>query len=106
MAVTANQSITLTNDIDLDGVVDPADPIAGTPGDTVTVTTTITNTGPGDANNVAFSQVLDGMTETGGVHVTPIAFNDGAGLYNAVGNVTLTITAPSGVLANDIDANA
>src|SRR5262249_47155210 len=49
-----------------------------------------------------------GMTETGGVHVTPIAFDDVAGPsgYNAIGNVTLTISAGSGVLANDIDPNA
>ena len=56
-----------------------------------------------DAHNVSFNETLAGMTQTGGVHVTPIAFNDSG--YTLVGNTPITFSGVQSVLANDIDPN-
>ncbi|MDQ6438139.1 Ig-like domain-containing protein [Mesorhizobium sp. LHD-90] len=91
--ITASQVVTLTIDVDTDGVVDP--------GDTMTFTTTIKNIGDTDATNAEFAQVLDGVTLVpGSINVSPVAFDDS---YDAAGNVLVTIPAGSGVMANDVE---
>ena len=96
VGVTAVQSSVLTVDNDSDGVIDP--------GDTITTSVTITNNMGSDATGVSFNETLTGMTQVANsVTVTPIAFDDG---YSLEGNTPITISAPSGLLANDIDPDA
>jgi hypothetical protein len=81
------QTIELTGDADGDGVADP--------GETVTVTVGIANNSTTtDALGVSLSEILAGLTLTGPVNVSPLAFNDS---YTAVGNTTLVVggTAPA-----------
>ena len=56
----------LTTDVDGDGVVDP--------GDTVTTSVVITNTGAVDATGVSFDETLSGMALSGNINVSPLAF--------------------------------
>ncbi|HEX2255175.1 MAG TPA: Ig-like domain-containing protein, partial [Afifellaceae bacterium] len=94
MAVTisALQSIDLLSDLDGDGLFDP--------GETVTFTVTIENTGVDDAQNVSFTETLNLMSLVdGSINVSPIAFNDSG--YNAVGNAQFTATIS--VLTNDTE---
>jgi large repetitive protein len=92
---TAPQTVTLTTDADHDGGVSP--------GDTVTGTVTITNTGGSNLTGLSLSDVLNGLTVLpNGVEVTPLAINES---YSLTGNTPITIDAGHGVLANDIEFN-
>ncbi|OLE53202.1 MAG: hypothetical protein AUG51_14295 [Acidobacteria bacterium 13_1_20CM_3_53_8] len=72
------------------------------PGQTITYTATITNTGSSDATGMAFSDTPDANTTlvNGSVHASPVATND---TYNWVGNTFLDTSARSlaSVTAND-----
>jgi hypothetical protein len=71
------------------------------PDDIVTTTVTITNNSTTTAaTNVSFLEDLQGMTLSGNVNVSPIAFNNA---YNLIGNTTLTVNAANGLLANDTE---
>ena len=117
MAVTATQTTVLQNDVDNDGVIDPADIINPVPttGDTVRTTVVITNASGPDATGVFFVENgdghLNGMTQVGNINVSPIAFNDS---YSAIGNTLLEVgnattqtgpqsSAAGSVIANDIE---
>ena len=93
-AMTATNQDAITTDVDGDGRADP--------GDTITYTVVINNTGT-DATGVNFGDVLDNnMTLVpGSINVTPITVND---TYNATGNVRIQV--PDGstdLLGNDIN---
>jgi uncharacterized repeat protein (TIGR01451 family) len=70
------------------------------PGDTLTYTVVITNTGAADATGVSFTDTIDPNTTLvpGSVNSSPIAFND---TYTASGNIPIAPAAS--VLVNDID---
>ncbi len=98
-AVTINvggSSITATQTTTTDADGDVA------PGDNVTTTVVITNTGGSDASGTSFNETQNGLTQTGTVEATPIAVNDS---YTLTGNTPVTIDAAHGVLANDTDAS-
>jgi Big-like domain-containing protein/cadherin-like protein/VCBS repeat protein len=119
MAVTATQTTVLFNDVDGDGVIDPADVINPVPttGDTVRTTVVITNASGPDATGVFFVENgdghLNGMTlvnQTGNdINVSPIAFNDT--YNNAVGNTLFVVgtvagaTGPQANVAGNVLAN-
>src|SRR6266850_6348782 len=71
------------------------------PGDTISYTVTISNTGTADATGVTFDDNPDPNTTLvpGSIKSSPVAVNDS---YSAIGNVQISIPAP-GVLTNDID---
>jgi uncharacterized repeat protein (TIGR01451 family) len=72
------------------------------PGDTLHYEVTITNSGTDPASGVQYNETHPGVTPIDAtIKVTPIAFDDGG--YTLEGNTPLTVTAASGVLANDID---
>ena len=81
-------------DNDGDGLVDP--------GDTLRYTVTLTNSGTTNASDVEYSDLVDANTTmvAGSVRTTPIARHDN---YSALGNVSITVPAAAGVLANDED---
>ena len=87
-ALTATKADALFTDVDGDTQVDP--------GDTLSYTVTLTNTGT-DGLGVTFSDTLDANTTLvgGSVNVAPIAVTD---VYTTVGNTLLVIshTAPAG----------
>src|SRR3954468_6676505 len=91
--LSATQFTTLVVDVDGDGVIDP--------GDTVILSTTVTNDslpadGSVDATGVQVFEDLTGMTPIANtINVSPLAFDD---TYNAVGNVPLSVSAADGVL--------
>ncbi|MGC1378890.1 MAG: cadherin-like domain-containing protein [Anaerolineales bacterium] len=74
------------------------------PGETIRYTTTITNNaapGPGnDATGVTLNDIIDIHTSLvgGSIKVSPFAVND---TYTAIGNVSISPSAGSGLLAND-----
>ena len=74
------------------------------PGETIRYTTTISNTavpGPGnDATGVTLNDIIDIHTTLvgGSLKVSPLAVNDA---YTAIGNVSISQPAVSGLLAND-----
>jgi hypothetical protein len=72
------------------------------PGDTITYTVTISNTGSADATAVQFSDSVDTNTTlvAGSVQTQPIATDDA---YNVLGNVRIQPNAANGLLANDRD---
>jgi len=72
------------------------------PGDTITYSIVISNTGMADATGVMFSDMLDANTTLvpGSLNSSPLANND---TYTATGNIAISETAGAGVLANDID---
>ncbi|HEU4388570.1 MAG TPA: Ig-like domain-containing protein, partial [Blastocatellia bacterium] len=93
--LSATKVDALTGDVDSDSKADP--------GDTLTYTVTISNTGPDPATNVNFADTIDLNTTlvAGTVAASPIAVNDA---YNTIGNVHITLPAP-GVITNDINPN-
>lgn len=73
------------------------------PGDTVTYTVTITNSGSTDATGVTFTDSVDTNTTLvpGSVQTQPVATND---TYTAFGNVRIsTANGAANLLANDCD---
>src|SRR2546423_3424293 len=71
------------------------------PGETITYTVTIANTGTADATGVQFSDSVDNNTTlvpSSGV----LAADDD---YNTIGNVQISVSTP-GLLANDLDVDA
>src|ERR1700753_1765808 len=70
------------------------------PGDTITYTVTIQNTGTGDATGVQFNDAIDPNTTLVGGSTTaqPIT---GPDTYNVIGNVDIHPDATAGLLAND-----
>jgi uncharacterized repeat protein (TIGR01451 family) len=72
------------------------------PGDTITYSIVISNTGMADATGVMFSDMLDANTTfvPGSLNSSPLAIND---TYTATGNIAISETAGAGVLANDVD---
>ncbi|MFN2510476.1 MAG: beta strand repeat-containing protein [Pyrinomonadaceae bacterium] len=81
-------------DPDMDGKVSP--------GQTITYSVTITNSGPDPATNLTLTDTIDPNTTLvpGSAVSTPIAFADA---YNVVGNVRIQPNAAQGLLANDIN---
>src|SRR5438874_2145460 len=58
------------------------------PGDTITYTAVISNSGSTDASGVVYNDTLDAnTTQTGAVTISPLAINE---TYQSVGNMTLT----------------
>jgi hypothetical protein len=92
--ITATKTDMIFTDVDGDGRADP--------GDTLKYTVTISNPGT-DATGVKFTDTLDTNLTlvAGSVNTTPIAIDDPG--YTVTGNVRITVSAASGVLANDID---
>src|ERR1043166_2723239 len=78
-----------------------SDPASAKPGDTITYTVTIQNTGDADATSVQFNEDVD-------IHTT---FVSGSGVfamadgYSTIGDVQISIAAP-GLLTNDLDISA
>jgi uncharacterized repeat protein (TIGR01451 family) len=74
------------------------------PGDTLTYTVVITNSGTSDATGVNFSDTIDPNTTLvgGSVIASPIAVNDS---YNTIGNVNISVPVAQGVIANDLNPN-
>jgi hypothetical protein len=71
------------------------------PGDTVTYTVTITNSGPDPATGVTFTDSVDTHTSLGSVQTQPVAQAD---TFTAFGNVRISTTnGAANLLANDCD---
>src|SRR5687768_2133699 len=82
-------------DSDMDGKAEP--------GEIITYSITVTNTGPDPATNLTLNDTVDANTALIGasVHSTPIGFNDA---FNVLGNVRIQVPdGASDLLANDID---
>jgi uncharacterized repeat protein (TIGR01451 family) len=71
-------------------------------GQTIKYTVTITNNGPDPANGVVFSDTVSANTTLvgGSVSTSPVATGES---YSALGNVSITVPASAGLLANDCD---
>ncbi len=71
------------------------------PGDKLTYTVVVNNTGT-DASNVVITDILNGnlTLEPGSVTVSPLAFNDS---YASLGNVGINVPVGSGLLVNDLN---
>jgi uncharacterized repeat protein (TIGR01451 family) len=93
-SVTASKADVLIVDNDGDGVADPDD--------TIRYSVVVTNSGTTNGTNVSFVDTIDANTTlvAGSVRTTPVARHDS---YQALGNVSMTVPAGSGVLANDND---
>ncbi|HET6645925.1 MAG TPA: Ig-like domain-containing protein, partial [Pyrinomonadaceae bacterium] len=83
-------------DPDMDGRVSP--------GQTITYSVTITNSGPDPAFNVTLNDTVDPNTTIvpGSATSTPIATDE---TYDVLGNVRIQPNAASGLLANDVNPN-
>jgi uncharacterized repeat protein (TIGR01451 family) len=70
------------------------------PGDTLTYTVVIGNSGTSDATGVNFSDTIDPNTTLvpGSVKASPIAADDS---YHTIGNVNISVPVAQGVTAND-----
>jgi hypothetical protein len=82
-------------DSDMDGKAEP--------GEIITYSITVTNTGPDAATNLTLNDTVDANTALvgGSVRSTPIGFNDA---FNVLGNVRIQVPdGASDLLANDID---
>lgn len=77
----------------------PSSPGPAVPGETVTYTVDVNNTGPDPATGMTFMDTIDPNTTLvgGSLKVSPIALND---TYSAIQNTPLVVAAP-GVLTND-----
>src|SRR5438270_5609052 len=97
--ISAVPNITATK---VDAFPDPNADGKADPGETITYTVTISNTGTADATNVAFSDTVDANTTLvpGSITTQPIAVADS---YNVIGNVRIQPNAAAGLLANDCD---
>ncbi len=73
------------------------------PGNTITYTITIGNSGDATATSVQFTDPDPANTTFVSVNSTPLARND---TYSAIGNVQISIPVGSGLLVNDNDADA
>jgi hypothetical protein len=91
VAITATKTYTIIGD-DGDGKADP--------GEIIEYSVAITNGGSTDAPNVVFNDTIDANTTLvgGSIKVSPLASNDS---YTAIGNVSISPPASSGVLPND-----
>jgi uncharacterized repeat protein (TIGR01451 family) len=71
------------------------------PGDTITYTVQVTNSGT-DATGVVYSDTVDPNTTfvPGSITTTPVAIDDS---YSAIGNVQINVPAASGLTSNDSD---
>lgn len=79
------------------------DPAMAAPGDTITYTVTISNTGTTDATGVTFNDTVDAHTTLvpGSVNAQPIALDDS---FNVLGNVQIQVPdGASDLLGNDCD---
>ena len=96
-----------TTDLDGDNVIDPGDTVLFT----VTITNNSINPGALDALGVQFTELLTGLTPTGTINISPVAFGDS---YTAVGNTLLEVGNATGqtgpqssvagsVLTNDVE---
>jgi uncharacterized repeat protein (TIGR01451 family) len=74
------------------------------PGDTLTYTVVIANSGTTDATGVNFTDTIDPNTTLvgGSVIASPIAVDDS---YHTIGNVNISVPAGQGVIANDTNPN-
>ena len=86
----------------VDSFPDPNSNGRAAPGETITYTVKIANGSASDATGMNFSDTIDSNTTfvPGSLGTTPIARNDA---YPTVGNVSTSVGAGSGVLANDSD---
>jgi uncharacterized repeat protein (TIGR01451 family) len=90
--VAATKTAVLGTDVNGNGFVNP--------GDTLTYSVVVANTGT-DATNVVFTDQLNGdLTLIGAAIASPIATNDA---YAVLGNVAITVPAGSGLLVNDVN---
>src|SRR2546429_4109021 len=90
--VAVNITATLADDITLANKKNP--------GDTITYTAVVSNSGGTDASGVAYNDTLDAnTTQTGVVTISPLAINES---YQSIGNMTLT----SANIAVDCTTNA
>ena len=84
-----------------DAFPDPDNDGKAVPGDTITYTVQIGNSGT-DATGVTFTDTVDPNTTfvTGSITTTPVAIDD---TYSAVGNVRINVPAANGLTSNDVD---
>jgi uncharacterized repeat protein (TIGR01451 family) len=94
--IMASKSNALTGDVNNNTLIDP--------GDTLTYTVLISNTGTDPALNVNFTDTIDPNTTfvPGTLIASPIAVND---TYQTIGNVNISVLAAQGILANDLNPN-
>jgi uncharacterized repeat protein (TIGR01451 family) len=74
------------------------------PGDTLTYTVVIANSGSTDATGVNFTDTIDPNTTlvAGSLIASPIAVDDS---YHTIGNVNISVPVAQGVIANDLNPN-
>ncbi len=89
--IAATKQDSLVIDLNSDGEANP--------GDTISYTIIISNTGNGEATSLIFSDTLDSnLTLTDTLQVSPLALDD---IYTTTLNTNLTITATNPLTAND-----
>ncbi|HST53042.1 MAG TPA: Ig-like domain-containing protein [Pyrinomonadaceae bacterium] len=98
-AVLAAPIITATK---VDAFPDPNSDGKADPGETITYTVTVSNTGSADATGVQFNDAIDPNTTfvPGSTTTQPITAPD---TYNVIGNVDIHPDTVAGLLANDCD---